>query len=282
MVFDMRKLKNHLELCAVNTATFGFQAPLAKVIDEVARAGFGGIAPWRREVEGHDVKALARQIRDAGLKVTGYCRSDYFTGDTKAARKIALKANIKALDEAAELGASHFALVVGSGRDLKLARAQVEDGVAVLLDHARKVGMRLAIEPLHPVYAADRACINTIMQGLDLCQHVEGKSKKPMLGLLVDCYHVWWDPALQASIAAADKRIFGFHVSDWLMPVRDILNDRGMMGDGVIDLPYIRGLVEKAGYNGFVEVEIFSSENWWKKSMAETCHVMKQRLFSCV
>ena len=282
MVSDMRRLKNHLELCAVNTATFGFQAPLSKVIDEVARAGFGAIAPWRREVEGQDVKALARQIRDTGLKVTGYCRSDYFTGATKAARKTALKANIKALDEAAELGASHFALVVGSGRDLNLARAQVEEGVAVLLDQACKVGVRLAVEPLHPVYAADRACINTIAQGLELCRRIEGQAKNPKLGLLIDCYHVWWDPALEASVAEAGKRIFGFHVSDWLMPVRDVLNDRGMMGDGVIDLPYIRGLVEKAGYKSFVEVEIFSSENWWKKPLTETCRVMKQRLFSCV
>ena len=275
----MAKLK--IKNCAVNTATFGFQAPLSKVIEEVARAGFGAIAPWRREVEGHDLKALAKQICDAGLKVTGYCRSDYFSG-AAAARKASLKANIKALDEAAELGASHFTLVVGTGRDLPLARSQVEDGVAQLLEHARDVGVRLALEPLHPVYAADRACINTIAQGLAMCQRIEGKTRKPMLGLLVDAYHVWWDPALEASVKAAGHRIFGFHVSDWLMPVRDVLNDRGMMGDGVIDLPTIRGLVETAGYKGFTEVEIFSTENWWKKPMYETCRVMKERLISRV
>lgn len=278
----MRTLKNHPELCAVNTATFGFQAPLTKVIDEVARAGFGAIAPWRREIEGQDVKALSKQIRDAGLKVTGYCRSEYFTGSTKIARKAAMKANAKALDGAAELNAAYFALVVGTGRNLNLVRQQVEDGVAELLEHAREVGVKLAVEPLHPVYAADRACINTIAQALALCQRIEGKVKKPMLGLLVDCYHVWWDPALESSIAAAGNRILGFHVSDWLMPVRDVLNDRGMMGDGIIDLPYIRELVEKAGYNSFVEVEIFSSENWWKRPMDETCRVMRERLFTRV
>ena len=278
----MRTLKNHLELCAVNTATFGFQAPLSKVIDEVARAGFGAIAPWRREVECQDVKTLARQICDSGLKVTGYCRSEYFTGTTAAERKGAMKVNLKALDDAAELGASYFALVVGSGRNLNLARRQVEDGVAQLLEHAREVGVKLALEPLHPVYAADRACINTIAQALTLCERIEGKVKKPMLGLLVDCYHVWWDSTLESSIAAAGKRIFGFHVSDWLMPVRDVLNDRGMMGDGIIDLPHIRGLVEKAGYKSFVEVEIFSSENWWKRPMDETCNVMRERLFTRV
>ena len=278
----MRKLKDCLELCAVNTATFGFQAPLTKVIEEVARAGFGAIAPWRREIEGQDLKALSRQIRDAELKVTGYCRSDYFTGETKAVRMAAIKTNIKALDEAAELDAAYFALVVGTGRNLSVARRQVEDGVAQLLDHAREVGVKLAVEPLHPVYAADRACINTITQALTLCQRIEGKVKKPMLGLLVDCYHVWWDPALETSITAAGNRILGFHVSDWLMPVRDVLNDRGMMGDGIIDLPYIRGLVEKSGYKSFVEVEIFSSENWWKRPMAETCKAMRERLFNRV
>ena len=278
----MRKLKNHLELCAVNTATFGFHSPLSKVIDEVAGAGFGAIAPWRREVEGHDVKALARQIRDADLKVTGYCRSEYFTGATASQRKLTMTANLKALDEAAELGASYFALVVGSGSNLTLARKQVEDGVTQLLEHARGVGVRLALEPLHPVYAADRACVNTIAQALTLCKKIETSIRNPMLGLLVDAYHVWWDPTLESSIAAAGKRIFGFHVSDWLMPVRDVLNDRGMMGDGIIDLPYIRGLVEKTGYNGFVEVEVFSSENWWKRPMDETCRVMRERLFTRV
>ncbi len=275
----MAKLK--IKNCAVNTATFGFQAPLSKVIEEVARAGFGAIAPWRREVEGKDVKALSRQIRDAGLEVTGYCRSEYFTGSTSQ-RKAAMKANIKALHEAAELGASHFALVVGTGRDLVLARAQVEDGVAQLLEHARALNLRLAVEPLHPVYAADRACINTVAQALAMCDRIEGRVKKPMLGLLVDAYHVWWDPTLEASLMAAGKRIFGFHVSDWLMPVRDVLNDRGMMGDGVIDLPHIRGLVEGSGYKSFTEVEIFSSENWWKRPMGETCQVMKVRLRDCV
>ena len=274
----MRDLNNHPEFCAVNTATFGFQAPLTQVIDEVARAGFGAIAPWRREVEGHDVKMLGKQIRDAGLKVTGYCRSTYFPADLKCERTTAIEDNKRAMHDAATLGASNFALVVGTSRNLIEARRQVAESIQALLPTAKALGVKLAVEPLHPVYAADRACINTIAQGLTLCDELND----PAVGLLIDAYHVWWDPALASSIAAARGRIFGFHVSDWVMPIRDVLNDRGMMGDGVIELPYIRGLVEGAGYNGFVEVEIFSAENWWKKPMAETCRVMKERLFTRV
>ena len=282
----MRNLAGHPELCAVNTATFGFQAPLTRVIEEVAQAGFGGIGPWRREIQGQDVKALARQIRDAGLKVTGYCRSTYFPANSQTGLEANVADNIMALHEAAELGAAYFALVVGTlpagSKNLNDARGQVAEGVAALFEEAKKLGMALAVEPLHPVYAADRACINTIAQGLELCRMIEGEVAKPLLGLLVDAYHVWWDPALEASIADTASRIFGFHVSDWLMPIRDVLNDRGMMGDGVIDLPYIRGLAEKAGYDGLVEVEIFSTENWGKRPMAETCRVMKERLANCV
>ncbi len=274
----MRNLKGHLQLCAVNTATFGFQAPLKQVIDEVARAGFGAIAPWRREVEGQDVKALGKQIRESGLKVTGYCRSTYFPAEMISERQAAIEDNKRAMQDAANLGAECYALVVGTSLNLNDAREQVAEGIAALLPTARSLGVKLAIEPLHPVYAADRACINTIAQGLALCDDLNDGA----VGLLIDAYHVWWDPALPASIAAARGRIFGFHVSDWLMPVLDVLNDRGMMGDGIIDLPHIRSLVEDAGYDGFVEVEIFSANNWWKKPMVETCRVMKERLFTRV
>ena len=152
------------------------------------------------------------------------------------------------------------------------------EGIAALVPTAKSLGVKLAVEPLHPVYAADRACINTIAQGLELCDEISD----PSVGLLIDAYHVWWDPALASSVIAAKGRILGFHVSDWLMPIRDVLNDRGMMGDGIIDLPAIRAMVEAAGYAGFVEVEIFSTENWGKRPMAETCRVMKERLFTRV
>lgn len=276
----MRDLANHPELCAINTATFGHQAPLAETVEAIAKAGFGGIAPWRREVEGHNVKAIAKHIRDAGLKVTGYCRSTYIPAPTAERFLANIADNIAALNDAAVLGADSFVMVVGTLTDLQLARSQVQDGVGVLAQHAETLGVKLALEPLHPVYAGDRSCINLISQALDMCDAI-GSEK---VGVFVDAYHVWWDPNVVRDIARAgtEKRIFGFHVSDWLMPVTDTLNDRGMMGDGVIDLKSLRAIVEAAGYDGLIEVEIFSSANWWKRPMAETLQVIKDRLGTAV
>jgi sugar phosphate isomerase/epimerase len=159
-------------------------------------------------------------------------------------------------------------------KDITGARMQVEEGIAWLLEQSRVAGMKLAIEPLHPMYAADRACVNTLAQANDMCQRLGDG-----VGVAVDVYHVWWDPALEAEIARAGRagRIYAYHVCDWLVPTADLLLDRGMMGDGVIDLPRIRGWVEAAGYTGAVEVEIFSAANWWKRDPDEVLAVVKER-----
>jgi len=268
--------------CAINTATLGFQAPISEVIEAVARAGFGAIAPWRREVEGGDVKAIARQIRDAGLAVPGYCRSTYIPAADKAGFDANVEANRRAISDAAVLGAKSFVMVVGGlaagSKDIAAARAQVADATGQLLGHARACGVRLALEPLHPVYAADRSCLSLLSEALDMCEAVEGATDDPWLGVCVDVYHVWWDPNLRRDMARADGRILGFHVCDWLVPTADVLNDRGMMGDGVIDVPGIRSMAEDAGYAGFVEIEIFSAANWWKRPMVETLGVCGERL----
>jgi sugar phosphate isomerase/epimerase len=158
-------------------------------------------------------------------------------------------------------------------KDLPAAHRQVEDGIAALLDYARAAKMPLAIEPLHPMYAADRACVNTLKHALDLCDRLD-PDQKGGLGVALDVYHVWWDPELSAQIRRCGaKRMLAYHVCDWLVPTRDLLLDRGMMGDGVIDLRRIRGEVEALAFDGFVEVEIFSNE-WWARPMdevIETC-----------
>jgi sugar phosphate isomerase/epimerase len=272
----VRDLAEHFELCAINTATFGFKTSIGETIDAIARAGFGGIAPWRREIEGQDVRTIGKHIRDAGLKVTGYCRSTYIPVLTRAEFQAGIQNNYRALDDAAALGANSFIIVSGTlPSDLVSARAQVAEGLALLCDYAKPLGVKIAIEPLHPVYALDRSCINLLSQGLDLCAAIGAEN----LGVCIDVYHSWWDPNLARDVAraGAEKRILGFHVSDWLNPTTDVLNDRGMMGDGVIDLKMIRGQVEAAGFEGLVEVELFSTSNWWKRPMEETLGVLKER-----
>ena len=280
----MRDLGAHPEICSINTATLGFQAPIGEVIDAVARAGFGGIAPWRREVEGGDVAGISRRIREAGLKVSGYCRSTYLPAPTRQGFLANVEANRRAISDAATLGASCFVMVVGGlpegSKDIAGARAQVAEASALLVEHGRAVNVRIALEPLHPIYAADRSCLSLLCEALDLCEAIEGDAAEPWLGTLVDVYHLWWDPNLGRDLARAGaaRRIFGFHVCDWLVPTTDVLNDRGMMGDGVIDVPGIRRLVEDSGYSGPVEVEIFSASNWWKRPMPETLAACRARL----
>ena len=281
----MRDLANRLDLCSINTATLGHREKISTVIDAVARHGYGAICPWRRDLQDENVAAIARQIRDAQLTVSGYCRSTYFPALTRQELEANIADNIKAVTDAATLGAACFVLVVGSlpegSRDLTAARAQVEDGVSRLLEHAKKVGIRLALEPLHPMYAGDRSCLNTLQQALDLAEKIEpDSSSPPSLGVAVDVYHVWWDPDLAREITRAGKanRLFGYHVCDWLVPTRDLLTDRGMMGDGVIDLRMIRALMESANYNGPVEVEIFSSLDWWKRPMNDVLAMCSERL----
>lgn len=279
-----RDLGADLLACAINTATLGFQAPIHEVIDAVAGMGFGGIAPWRREVEGQDVKAISRRIRDAGLSVPGYCRSTYIPAADRAGFAANIAANRRAISDAAVLGAQCFVMVVGGlpagSKDIAAARAQVAEGAALLLEYGKAAGVKIALEPLHPVYAADRSCLSLLSEALDICDAVEGDVAEPWLGTCIDVYHTWWDPGLAAGItrAGSARRIFDFHVCDWLVPTQDVLNDRGMMGDGVIDVPHIRGMVEEAGFAGLVEVEIFSAANWWKKPMTETLKACRERL----
>ena len=278
----------NLQNCAINTATLGFQCPIEQSIDAIAAQGFGGIAPWRAEIEGQNVSAIAKRIREAGLKVTGYCRSTYLPSATAAGLLANIESNRRALDDSAVLGAQSFVMVVGGlptgSKDIAGARGQVAEGVAKLVEHGKKLGVGIALEPLHPVYTAERSCLTLLSEALEMCQQIEGSVPAPSLGVCLDVYHVWWDPNLKRDLARAgmEKRIFGFHVCDWLVPTADVLNDRGMMGDGVIDIPSIRAQVEKAGYRGLTEVEIFSVQNWWKRPVAEILTTCAERMATSV
>ena len=256
---------------SLNTATLKVQWTLAQMIDGCARHGIRGITPWRDKVAELGLKKSVSLIKNHNLTVTGLCRGGFFTA------KDWLDDNRRAIEEAHELGAQCLVLVVGGlpegSKDLLRARERVQECISRILPEARKAGVPLAIEPLHPMQAAERACINTLEQALDICDALGDG-----IGVAVDVYHVWWDPKLESQIArAGKKRILGYHICDWLVPTRDLLNDRGMMGDGVIDLPRIRSWVEGAGYGGFHEVEIFSERDWWRRDPDEVLRVCKER-----
>ena len=291
----MRDFSNDDRWLSINTATIrrsrGIDLPLPDIIEACARRGIRAISPWRDQVAAAGLANTSRLIRSHGLELSGYCRGGMFTATDGAGLRAAQDDNRRAVDEACELGARCLVLVVGglpgalagkaAHKDLALSRHQVSDGIGGLLEYARRMGMPLAIEPLHPMYAADRACVNTLEQALDVCDAldpIDVRDESPrlaVLGVAVDVYHVWWDPKLQAQIARAGRqRLLAFHVCDWLTPTADMLNDRGMMGDGVIDIPKIRGWVEAQGFDGYSEVEIFSAANWWQREhgdVLDTC-----------
>jgi sugar phosphate isomerase/epimerase len=275
----MRDFSQDHRWLSINTATLRRQADLVGIVEACARAGIRAIDPWRDQVAAVGLSRAVRAVKDAGLQLSGYCRGGMFTADS-ARLPEARDDNRRAVDEAAALGASCLVLVVGGlpqysrpgsapSKDIGAARAQVEEGLATLLDYALGVGMPLALEPLHPMYAADRACVNTLAQALDICDRLDPQ-RSGGIGIALDVYHVWWDPALWDGIARAgrERRLLAYHVCDWLVPTRDLLNDRGMMGDGVVDLKRLRAAVEAVGYAGFAEVEIFS-EDWWARPMTE-------------
>jgi sugar phosphate isomerase/epimerase len=255
---------------SLNLATVRPQFGFAAAVDACLAQGITAIAPWRDQVAALGLDEAAQIVKMNGLKVTGLCRGGMFPASDEVGLAAAIDDNRRAIDEAAALGADCLVMVVGglpgTSKDLAAARALIADGLAAVLPHARACQMPLAIEPLHPMYAADRACVNTLEQALDLCDDLGAG-----VGVAVDVYHTWWDPKIRAQIARAGRtgRILAHHICDWLVPTRDLLLDRGMMGDGVIDLKQIRGDIEQAGFHGPQEVEIFSAENWWKRPGAE-------------
>ena len=266
---------------SINLATVRPQYTMAQAVDACLAQGITAIAPWRDQVQTTGLKEAASIVRTNNMRVTGLCRGGMFPAADKAGLAAAIDDNKRAIDEAAAIQADCLVLVVGGlpkgSRNLTAAREMVADGLAAILPHARESRMPLAIEPLHPMYAADRACINTLEQALDICDLLGDG-----IGVAIDVYHVWWDPKLYTQIAraGASGRILAHHICDWLVPTRDLLLDRGMMGDGIINLTAIRAAMEKAGYRGPQEVEIFSSENWWKRPGEEVLATCVERFLT--
>jgi sugar phosphate isomerase/epimerase len=231
---------------------------LQETVDACASEGVEWLGAWRHKIE--PAATAARIIQNSGLRVSSLCRGGFFPAATQEERKERVEDNLRAIDEAATIGAELLVLVCGPAPDHDIlgARAMVVDGLSQIVDHAKTSGVRLGIEPLHPMFAAERSVVVTLQQANEMAAKFDAAT----VGVVVDVYHVWWDPQVYVEIARAGGRIFAFHVSDWLVPTNSLLMSRGMMGQGVIEIRRLRRAVEEAGYVGTIEVEIFNEEIW--------------------
>ena len=235
---------------------------IEEAAENYARAGVAGISVWRDTLENRNIRSAGRMLRDAGLTVVSYVRGGFFPAATASERQAAIEDNLRMIDEAVELGAPLIVLVCGAvpGQSLEDSRAQIKDGIAAVLPHAKACNLKLGIEPLHPMYADSRSAINTLKQANDMAEELASEN----LGVVHDIYHLWWDPDLERETLRCGRNgnLLAFHVCDWKTPTEDLLLDRGLMGEGCIDIKQIRGWVESSGFDGFIEVEIFSNNYW--------------------
>lgn len=250
---------------------------LRQAVEAYARRGVGGIGVWTQYLEDMQPREAGRLIRDAGLFVPCLCTSAWVNLTDPVAYRAALEENRRRIDMAQAIGARCLVVVPGGlatgEKNMPAARRRVEDALHALLPHARAAGIALGLEPLHPMYAAERSCLSTFAHCLDLTERLgEGT------GLVADVYHCWWDPDFPAGLRrAGPDRILTFHLCDWLTPTRDVYQDRGMVGDGVIDIGSYRQLLDDIAYDGPFEVEIFSKLDWWLRDAEETTRVAVER-----
>ncbi|OAF19959.1 sugar phosphate isomerase/epimerase family protein [Bradyrhizobium neotropicale] len=250
---------------------------LEQAVNGYARQGVAGIGVWTEYLDACGIRQGARLIRDAGLFVPSLCTSAWVNIADRAGFDAGLAENRRRLDAAAEIGATALVVVPGSlatgEKDLPAARSRVLGALEHLLPYAREVGVVLGIEPLHPMYAADRSCLNTFAQCLDICRRL-GKGT----GIVADTYHCWWDPEFVPGLRqAGPENILTFHLGDWLVPTRDVYHDRGMVGDGVVDFGAYRAVLDDMGYDGPFEIELFSKFDWWLRDGDETVAVAVDR-----
>lgn len=255
-----QKLKDFSRLCVHTFTTKPWS--IEECIRNYQKAGVHGITIWRNVLENKKLSEIRKQLDDSDLEVVSLCRGGFFPSIDSRKRISAIEDNLRAIEQAAALGAPLIVLVCGSDRDQSLSnsREQIKEGILKILPYAKAAGVKLAIEPLHPMYAADRSAVNTIRQANEMAADINSE----WVGVAVDVYHLWWDPFLRDGInrCADQNHLFAFHVCDWNVPTIDFLNDRGLMGEGCINIPEIRSWVEEAGFDGYIEVEIFSNKFW--------------------
>lgn len=253
-------LKDYSRLCVHTLTTKPWT--IEECIKNYAAAGISGITIWRNVLENKDLREVEKLLNDTDLEVVSLCRGGFFPSVEPMKRANAIDDNYLAIEQAATIGAPLIVLVCGAdGRQsLDKSRDQIKDGILRILPFAQSAGVKLAIEPLHPMYAGDRSAVNTLKQANDMAADINSE----WVGVAVDVYHLWWDPTLQTEIGrcAAQNHLFAFHVCDWNVPTIDFLNDRGLMGEGCINIPEIRSWVEDTGFKGYNEVEIFSDKFW--------------------
>jgi sugar phosphate isomerase/epimerase len=275
-MLDPRRLSIHQVTLLQQCSTPQFVAALA-------RNGVPRTSLWRDKTREYGVEQTARLVADNGIALSGYCFAGLITSPDPVEAAKARDEVRRALDEAAALKAPCLVFVAGGidprDKDIVDARARALDGVADLIAHARNVGVKIALEPLHPMICATRSVLSTVKLANEWCDRLGADD---IVGIAVDTYAVWWDPEIETELGRAGKRICSFHVSDWLADTQDLRLDRGMMGDGVIDLPALRRMVEAAGYDGYVEVEIFSQSNWWQREPDDVIGVIKDRVQTAV
>jgi len=235
---------------------------LRQCIENYSTAGIHGITIWRNVLESQNLKEAKTMLDDFGMNVVSVARGGFFPSIEKEKRQQAIDDNLLAIEQAAAVGAPVIVLVCGAdGRQpLEKSRDQIKEGILKILPQAKAAGVKLAIEPLHPMYAGDRSAINTLAQANQMAEEINSE----LVGIAVDVYHLWWDNNLQQEIKRCGKsgHLLAFHVCDWNVPTVDFLNDRGLMGDGCINVKQIRGWVEETGFSGYNEVEIFSDKYW--------------------
>ncbi len=262
----------------IHQVTFRDQWSFRESVEGMARHGVHATAVWREKLHEIGVDEAARILRDNGMTVSAICPVGLVTAPGESGFQAGLDDNRRAIEEAVAIGASCLVFISGGlpegSRDLESARAQTLESIAALVPEARAAGIKLGIEPLHPMICAFRAVLCTLEQANDWCDQLDADDT---VGVVVDTYHVWWNPNVSREIARAGRRICAFHINDWLEDTEDLRLDRGMMGDGVIHIPGIRRMVEQAGYNGPPEVEIFSAKNWWRRDPGEVIEIIKER-----